>query len=1136
MSVDVMVGSAAGDDSVQWTAEYLQLCNWGGFHGYNQIPLDADSTLISGGSGTGKSTMMDSYIALMMPHTVAFNGASNAVKGRARNDDQRTILSYMRGKTDAVEDRETGEVIDHVLRGEKESVASGIAVTFCNDRGERFTAARLMFAKASAVRDTDVVKKWVTVAGRFDLEAAYGFAGEQFPPGVMRQRFSGLRFYDSYSAYAHALFASLGIGARGEGENALNLLARIQSGQQEATVDDLYKKLVLEVPSTYVESKKVIDHFDDLSQLYEELRRDQLQIDALSGIKALHETYQQNVTTSNLVAALDPEGRSGASTFELWSAQLRSELLASELESLQQQRIVAKKNLAAAVEKVQELSGQQFELDQQIRNNGGDALMTLERELSDLQIRLGQVAGQRDDFYERIAVLADKPTDAEEFDIMQVMAEDAITSIDDEKSKFDQQRRAAVLDGGALAGQLREIEANVTSLQERKGSRIDVHLSNRRDHLAQAAGLSREELPFIAELLDVHHDDERWRTAAEAVMGGFVRNVVFDKAVTEHFTRSIDGFPPKGRIQFEGVPLDQPSASPAHPRTLAGKLVFKDGPFKGWLQAKAAELFPHECVESPVDLLDDGKQRVTVAGQERRRLRGAHGVPNRKDYVIGFSNVELIAELQAEIGNMKERLGEHLRIEQRTTKRIEELDRERRAHEEVLRVTWTSIDVASIEARIAANNQRQQHILDSASVLAALRAQKELVDKELEGAYNDRAEHRLSLRNLTTTIDELDGRRDSAIADGERLHSAGAAALREQQMALLEPMFADIYTGDVQHLDGAIGTVRKQLGTQIRRANDAAATARAALERTFSTFKSVWDHYDWGVSIESYRDYCDHLDALETTGLANHRDQFAQKVARWSGADLVELRRAFRNSKEGIANRLDAVNRILCDIPFGAGRDRLQIRLRWRTNQQLTKFLTEMAQFASAATDIAADEMSSDEIDARYRSIQAFIRYLLPTDRLPKGEMSICDELLDVRRHAAIVAERVDKGTDKALSSYNSLGGKSGGETQELMAFIVGAALRYQLGDEARSRPRFAPVLLDEGFIKADSQFAGRAVEAWRKLGFQLIVGSVIDKVSAIEPYVSKILQVTKSVEGYSHVSVFTGASTDPAGELATSS
>ena len=85
------------------------------------------------------------------------------------------------------------------------------------------------------------------------------------------------------------------------------------------------------------------------------------------------------------------------------------------------------------------------------------------------------------------------------------------------------------------------------------------------------------------------------------------------------------------------------------------------------------------------------------------------------------------------------------------------------------------------------------------------------------------------------------------------------------------------------------------------------------------------------------------------------------------------------------------------------------------------------------------------------------------------------------------------------------------------MAFIVGAALRYQLGDEDR-RPRFAPVFLDEGFIKSDSEFAGRSVQAWKKLGFQLIVGAPLDKVTALEPAMRLILTVTKSPKGYSHV------------------
>ncbi|HEV2370619.1 MAG TPA: SbcC/MukB-like Walker B domain-containing protein, partial [Streptosporangiaceae bacterium] len=136
----------------------------------------------------------------------------------------------------------------------------------------------------------------------------------------------------------------------------------------------------------------------------------------------------------------------------------------------------------------------------------------------------------------------------------------------------------------------------------------------------------------------------------------------------------------------------------------------------------------------------------------------------------------------------------------------------------------------------------------------------------------------------------------------------------------------------------------------------------------------------------------------------------------------------------------------------------------------------------------------------------------------------------DVRKHVEITATRIDE-HGRELATYASLGGKSGGETQELMAFIVGAALRYQLGDEDR-RPRFAPVFLDEGFIKSDSEYAGRSVQAWKKLGFQLIVGVPLDKVTALEPVMPLILTVTKSPNGYSHLTRLRGITgpgdTDP--------
>ena len=44
----------------------------------------------------------------------------------------------------------------------------------------------------------------------------------------------------------------------------------------------------------------------------------------------------------------------------------------------------------------------------------------------------------------------------------------------------------------------------------------------------------------------------------------------------------------------------------------------------------------------------------------------------------------------------------------------------------------------------------------------------------------------------------------------------------------------------------------------------------------------------------------------------------------------------------------------------------------------------------------------------------------------------------------------------------------SGGEGQELIAFILGAALRYRLGEGGQAPPTYGCVVLDEGFVKTD--------------------------------------------------------------------
>jgi uncharacterized protein YPO0396 len=70
------------------------------------------------------------------------------------------------------------------------------------------------------------------------------------------------------------------------------------------------------------------------------------------------------------------------------------------------------------------------------------------------------------------------------------------------------------------------LETEVASLRRRRGNgpRHQVRV-----RFAEAASLGPEELPFAGELLKMDPAHEEWRTAADAVLGGFARTLLVDE-------------------------------------------------------------------------------------------------------------------------------------------------------------------------------------------------------------------------------------------------------------------------------------------------------------------------------------------------------------------------------------------------------------------------------------------------------------------------------------------------------------------------------------------------------------------------------------------------------------------------------
>ncbi|WNV90359.1 ATP-binding protein [Umezawaea sp. Da 62-37] len=1106
----------ATESTLQWKAETFQLVNWGGFEGRVRFDFHPGSTLISGASGTGKSTLLDAYIALMMPSDTPFNGASNdAVGGRARSVEQRNLLTYLRGQTDTTADAD-GQEKPKVLRGDRATTWGAVGMTFVDDRGRRFTALRAYYVPARARRNGEFTMRMATFDGVLDLADFAEHADQAFAPKALKAAFPGLKTWDSYAAFANILYTRLGIGANGDGSKALRLLVRIQSGHQIRTVDELYKEMVLERPATFASADRAIEHFDDLEAAYLAMQTEQQKADLLAPITELHtrllDARAEVETIDTFGLALD-----GDTPIKLWSLRTETALLTDAVDANRDAR-------ATNVDRLKWARGDEDDLARDLkaaqdahRDSGGADLERLADEIKAECRRRDERLDRRGELAQRTVAL-NAPLDSREVFVKLHSAADAfLTTYGEADTELGEQRDQLLRRQFPLLERKRHLTDERASFAGRAG-RVPKFLDDMRHQVATAAGMDPAELPFLAELIDIDPEHARWRTAIETVLGGSARLLLVPRERLEDFSRRIDPLHLRGRLTFEGVPSTEHRDVAGDPDTIAGKLLFKNHPFSAWVIRHVTDPARNALCVATAEELTGLSYRVTLAGQTRRGTSGSHG-RNDSSNIIGFSSAEAIADIDRQLADVNTALGtldtQRTQVEQER----DALDRTSRAYEEVRRVAWDDIDVAGVEQRIRELEANRSAILNANDRLRAL----ETHIGHLNGVLEKARERRFDLQNRGKELNDqhaiLADRQDKVSDELYRIEDKQTVVLDDEQVVRLNKEFAAAAApADPDSLDqflNNLGHLRKRLNSAVAGARLDVERAEAELARTFDTYQRLWEDPTLGATATSYPDYARILDNIITTGLHERRDEWRRRLTQWSGQDLVPLSGAMDAAIEDIEDRLAPINDILAALPFGAGRDRLRIKLRRLAPDHVMQFRRELRVLSSTATK----GLEESQMERRFTELQQFMAQLRRRDD-PRAtaELADRDRLLDVRRHVEITAERYSSDC-VLLSVHSALGGKSGGESQELVAFIVGAALRFRLGDELRARPRFAPVFLDEGFVKSDSEFAGRAVQAWKGLGFQLIVGAPLDKVTALEPHMDELLAITKdNATGYSFV------------------
>lgn len=1100
----------------QWSAAELQVINWGGFHGYHRMSFAPGATLVTGTSGSGKSTLLDAVIADLMPHTVAFNGASNdSGGGPARSGQQRSIISYVRGKRDTAADDAGVGLTDKVLRGDGEPTWGAVALKFTTSDRRRFTVLRTYFVAAGATRMDAVTERRFTVSGEFNLADIEPLRDSRFAPEPMKSRFPGMKHHSGYQEFRQTFCTKLGIGQADSGENALKLLARIQAARPLTTVDQTYKEMVLDEPDTLARADQCLAHFAALDQAYRDLETAGRKEQVLHGISDEHERWR---TATDKVRRIDrfEVGRQAAITpFRLWSLRHRRRLLDVGEQEVKQQlkdaraaHIVAKQSSAA-------LRAELAEVERQQRENGGDALASLESRIGVARADLARAEAKLDTLREATQVLNVGFHTRAEFDEATAAARTFAAGYEQHRGQLSDERDKLMSGLPSVQQRIADVSVELRSLFDRD-DRVPPVYDKARRMIAEATGLRLADLPFAAQLIDVHPDFEEWRDAAEVTLRPVGLTLLMDARRQEHVRTSIDRLHLPVRVNMDGVDLGAAAAREPDPRCISGRLMFKDdSPFVGWVRNRVT--LPgtdHLCVDDPAEL-GGATAKVTINGQTSRGRRGAHGRNADARPILGFSNEELKEELRRDLRRLEVQYSTILEGAKRIATDLQHLADLSHAYTLVGAADWASIDMTGCQHTVDEVVAQHRALLGKSDILAALSARHDKVAGQLEEAK--RSEYAAN-----TWEGELDGlweriaeRQDATTNELIPIEDSEKVTVADEDDEFLQARLAE-RDADVtwEGIDNAAERLRGRLVEESQREREAAQVSKGNLENTFQVFSDQWPDPNRGLTVEAYPEYAAIYGEIIREGLHDRRAKFQRQMQEWSGQDLRLLNNAYSKSRQEIADRLHAVNPFLAAVPFGPQQERLQMTLKDVPSPDVDLFRSRLRTLSSDTTK----PLTEEESKARFLSLREFMTQLGWSET---GNGKRADDLLDVRRHIRIGASRFDKDGREA-GVYESLAGKSGGESQELAAFIIGAALRYQLGDGDQPTPRFAPVFLDEGFVKADWEYAGRAVQAWRSLGFQLIVSAPLDKVTALEPQMDAAAVITKDLaSGFSFVTEF---------------
>jgi uncharacterized protein YPO0396 len=1088
----------------QWRLARIELVNWGTFSGHVAVDVARVGHLLTGASGSGKSSLLDAIAAVLTPDRwLRLNAA--AQDGASRQSD-RTLMSYVRGAWSKEADETADRATTTYLR--PRATWSGILLRYENLRDEPVTLVRVFHAPGTRTEPTALKSARLFVrggVGLLDLKP-------HVEGGIDARRMTKalpdalITTGDRHGRFHERVIRQFGF----RGDATLQLLHKTQSAKNLGTLDALFRGFMLDQPGTFKRAETAVEQFTELDAAHRHVVDLRRQADALrkvddaitafdlAGVEKvraseLHDTIEPFTATHKLRLAREAAGPARASL-------ARAD---AELSDATREQGLAAEALETAKARVRDGGGAHVELLQARIESAQRDERVAEEHRAQLAAELTRIG-------------APMPDDAAQF--AELLAAAVVESAREVPAVPYELRDAASRARTALADVTRQIQ----SLREHR-SNLDGRLLSARRFLASAIGVPESALPFSGELVSVAPEHADWRGAIERVLAPFATTLLVHDDHLVAARRAAESRTLGIRLVLEAVPheIEEPRR-PRDARSLVHRVAVADGPFAAYLRRRIAMEFDYACVAHP-DELDDVDRGVTIGGLVKRSARRYE--KDDRSEIGDATRWVLGGDTEARLEALLKRRRDAETAARQTAERDARADAERQealTRRDVFRristVSWEQVDATAAAAVTAARKDELHALTVGSTSLRDAQDQAELAAQRLGDADN---RHRRALGSQAIARNAL----EHIHAQVAELEAAPVTDVDEQSARALEARFrAERRSVTLETVDAVARAVQSALSKE----KDAAAGRVAGAEARFAghaaEFRLGWPSASAELTAEigDRYGYRQLREGILARGLPEKEGEFRRLLRERSQDVVAHLLSDLRDAPGLIRERILPVNASLGRSPF-EGTDRfLEIDVKTTRSPEVDEFLADLRRIVEGNW---ADE-SAAGAEHRFGVLQRVIGRLGSKDRVDTDWRS---RVLDTRLHVSFLGREKDD-TGRVVRVYDSAEGLSGGQRQKLVIFCLAAALRYQLTEEEDDVPRFGSIVLDEAFDKADSRYTRNAMDVFREFGFHMILATPQKLLQTLEPYVGAITSVSNPDRNASRLANVVYSAQEPEG------